>query len=64
MACKTKEYEVSLQKDFTPQYVLQEKKKRKEKTPPNMSFSLAKAVVDALCLLHSTEKLFVQIITS
>lgn len=40
------------------------KKKRKEKTPPNMSFSLAKAVVDALCLLHSTEKLFVQIITS
>lgn len=29
-----------------------------------MSFSLAIAVVDVLCLLHSTKKLFVQIITS
>lgn len=29
-----------------------------------MSFSLAKAVVDALSLPHSTEKLFVQIVTS
>lgn len=31
----------------------------REKNYPNMSFSLAKAVV-ALCLLHITEKLFVQ----
>lgn len=34
--------------------------RKEEKTYPNMSFSLAKAVVNALCLLHITEKLFVQ----